>query len=158
MGAYLPFPETALEQQIAKVRDLRVELESRTQELHELQVAFNQQHSALIEAKCKAASDCAQEEQQLRELTLQAYEETGSKKPAEGVGIRITKKLQYDENSIKHWAIQEGHIMFLSLDRAGFEGWAKAMMKSSMLPESLHESGAAVNEIESPQATIAREL
>jgi uncharacterized coiled-coil DUF342 family protein len=52
---------TSLEDQIQTVRDHRDALESKTQELHELQVAFNQQHSDLINAKCKAASDCSEE-------------------------------------------------------------------------------------------------
>ena len=149
----------SLEDQIQKVRELRAILESRTQEHHELQVAFNQQHKDLIEALCKARNDCAVEEAKLRELTMTAYAETGSKKPAEGVGIRISKSLQYDENSAKHWAIREGHIMFLQLDRLGFEAWYKAQLKAKReLPPSMKESGLAVLEFEQAQPTIAREL
>jgi hypothetical protein len=144
--------------QIEHVRVLREDLESRTQDLYEKQVAFNKANAVLIEEKCRLMNACDGAEKKLREMTLAAYKATGSKRPAPGVGIRSIKKLRYDENSIKQWAIQEGHIMFLTLDRPGFEGWAKAMMKSSKLPESLHESGAAVIEIESPQATIAKEL
>lgn len=149
---------SALEEQIEHVRVLRRDLAIREQDLHEKQVAFNQVNAALIEEKCRLMNACGEAEKKLREITLEAYYATGSKKPAQGVGVRITKKLQYDENSIKQWAINEGHIMFLSVDRAGFDGWAKAMMKSSKLPDSLHESGAAVVEIESPQATIAKDL
>jgi len=146
-----------LEKQIELVRNLRATLDARTQEHHELQCEFNLQHKDLIEGLCKSRIECAQAEEELRRLTLAAYEETGSKRPATGVGIRVSKKLQYDENSIKNWAITNGHIMFLALDRAGFEGWAKAMMKRG-LPASLAESGAAVNEIETITATIAKEL
>jgi hypothetical protein len=153
------FCRVELEDQIRKVRELRAALESKTQELHEQQVVFNQQHAALIEAKCKVASDCSEEEARLRELTVQAYAETGSKKPADGVGIRISKSLQYDENSAKHWAITNGHIMFLQLDKAGFEGWYKAQLKAKReLPPSMKESGLAVLEVEQAQPTIAREL
>lgn len=149
----------ALKDQIQKVRELRATLESRTQELHELQVAFNQQHSDLINAKCKAASDCSEAEAQLRHMTLAAYHDTGNKKPAQGVGIRIAKSLQYDENSAKHWAITNGHIMFLRLDRAGFEGWYNAQLKAKReLPPSMKESGLAVLEVEQAQPTIAKEL
>jgi hypothetical protein len=149
----------SLEDQIQKVRELRAILESRTQEHHELQVAFNQQHKDLIEALCKARNDCAVEEAKLRELTMTAYAETGSKKPAEGVGIRISKSLQYDENSAKHWAIREGHIMFLQLDRLGFEAWYKAQLKAKReLPPSMKEYGLAVLEVEQAQPTIGRDL
>ena len=152
-------PETTLEQQIQKVRDLRVELESKTQELHDLQVAFNQQHADLIEAKCKAAADCSQEEAALRHMTLTVYHETGNKKPAQGVGIRISKSLQYDENSAKHWAITNGHIAFLQLDRVGFEAWYKAQLKAKReLPPSMKESGLVILEVEQPQPTISRDL
>ncbi len=150
---------TPLEDQIQKVREIRAALESKTQELHEQQVAFNQQHKDLIEAKCKVGSDCATEEAKLRELTMTAYAETGSKKPAEGVGIRISKSLQYDENSAKHWAIREGHIMFLQLDRVGFEAWYKAQLKAKReLPPSMKEYGLAVFEVEQAQPTIARDI
>ena len=147
-----------LEDQITKVHALRAILESRTQEHHELQCEFNQQHKDLIESLCKARADCSHGEVQLRKLTLDAYQKTGSKKPAEGVGVRISKSLQYDANSIKQWAIKEGHIMFLALDRAGFDAWAKAMIKVKKLPESLAESGAGVNEIETAAATISKEI
>ena len=66
--------------------------------------------------------------------------------------------LQYDENSIKQWAIKEGHIMFLALDRAGFDAWAKVQIKAKKLPAPLAESGAAVNEIETATATISKEI
>jgi hypothetical protein len=144
----------ALGDQIQKVRDLRVELESRTQELHVLQVAFNQQHANLIEAKCKAASDCSLAEAALRHLTLAAYHETGSKKPAQGVGIRITKSLRCDEDRIRDWAVQTGQVMFLRLD-PGFEAWAKNMIKRKELPAALTEW---VSEVEQAQPTIARDL
>lgn len=147
-----------LEDQITKVHALRAILESRTQEHHELQCEFNQQHKDLIESLCKAQADCAQGEGLLRKLTLDAYRKTGSKKPAEGVGVRISKNLQYDENSIKQWAIKEGHIMFLALDRAGFDAWAKAKIKAKSMPASLAESGAAVTEIETATATISKEI
>ena len=146
-----------LEDQITKVHALRAILESRTQEHHELQCEFNLQHKGLIESLCKAQADCTQGEAQLRKLTLEAYKKTGSKKPAVGVGIRISKSLQYDENSIKQWAIKEGHIMFLVLDRAGFDAWAKAKIKTG-LPVSLAESGAGVIEIETAMATISKEV
>ena len=147
-----------LEDQITKVRALRALLESRTQEHHELLVAFNQQHKDLIESLGKAHTDCAQGEGLLRKLALDAYQKTNSKKPAKGVGVRISKSLQYDENSIKQWAIKEGHIMFLALDRAGFDAWAKVQIKAKKLPAPLAESGAAVNEIETATATISKEI
>lgn len=140
-----------LEIQITQVRGLRAALEIRTQQLHELQVAFNREHTDLIEDRCKISSDCAQAEARLRELTLTTYQATGSKKPAKGVGIRVSTVMKYDEAAAKEWALKEGHI-FLSLDRAGFEGWLKTMQKQGK------ELPVQVEEIEKPTATIARDL
>ena len=111
---------TSLEDQIQKVRELRADLEAKTQEHHELQVAFNQQHKDLIEALCRARNDCAEEEARLRELTLDAYQETGSKKPADGVGIRIVKQLHYDEAEALVWAIESGVESCLALQKTNF--------------------------------------
>ena len=151
-----------LEDQITKVRALRAILDTKTKEHAALMTAtmeaFTKDHKDLIESLGKAHTDCAQGEGLLRKLTLEAYQKTGSKKPAEGVGVRISKGLQYDENSIKQWAIKNGHIMFLALDRAGFDAWAKVQIKAKKLPASLAESGAGVTEIETATATISKEL
>ena len=135
-----------LENQIQMVRELRAVLESRTQEHHELQVAFNQQHAALIEAKCKVASDCAQAEARLRELTLEAYKATGSKKPAKGVAVRMVKQLHYDEAEALVWAIESGVESCLALQKTNFNKAA----------EGLKLDFVKIEEI--PQATISREL
>ena len=80
----------------------------------------------------------------LRELTLQAYRETGSKSPAEGVGIRETIKLEYDTKVAFDWA--KSHKMALKLDTSAFEKIVRA---------------APVDFVKSktePQATIAQDL
>ena len=136
----------ALGDQIAKVRELRAELESKTQELHELQVAFNQQHKDLIEAKCKAASGCAQEEARLRHLVLAAYQATGSKKPAPGVSIRIVKVCEFEPVEAKKWAVSIGAC--LKLDETAY----KAALTKGIF------DGMPGTVKEQPQATIAREL
>lgn len=118
---------TSLEDQIQKVRELRADLEAKTQEHHELQVAFNQQHKDLIEALCRARNDCAEEEARLRELTLDAYQKTGSKKPADGVGIRIVKQLHYDEAEALVWAIESGVESCLALQKTNFNKAAEGL-------------------------------
>ena len=97
----------ALKAQIQKVRELRATLESKTQEHHELLCDFNLLHKNLIEAMLKAKNALPNEESQLRKLTLEAYMATGNKKPVEGVGVKVTKGLQYDANSIKQSGNQQ---------------------------------------------------
>ena len=60
----------------------------------------------------------------LRELTIKAYNETGSKQPAPGLGIREYTRLEYDPKEALKWAMQ--HQIALSLDKKSFEGFAKA--------------------------------
>jgi len=150
---------TPLEDQIAKVRDLRFLYASMQTGIEARHKAWEKENEKLLTSAAACRKTIAEEEQQLRELTLAAYQATGSKKPAKGVGIKISKSLQYEEDFAKHWAITNGHITFLQLDRAGFEAWYKAQLKAKReLPPSMKESGLAVLEVEQPQATIAREL
>ncbi|MCK9570828.1 hypothetical protein M0R72_17900 [Candidatus Pacearchaeota archaeon] len=144
--------QIGLNAQVAKVRETRAAMESRTQEYHNLLCEFNLRHKELIAAKCKAQSDCSQAEAELRKLTLEAYHQTGEKKPAQGVGIRITKSLSYDETAAKAWALKENQG-FLVLDREGFEAYAKALLK---MKRSI--PGILLQEEDRPQATIAKEL
>ena len=137
---------TPLEDQIQKVRELRAGLGAMTQEHHELICEFNQQHKNLIEALCKARNDCAEEEARLREFTLETYHETGNKKPALGVGIRIVKQLHYDEAEALAWAIESGAESCLSLQKTNFKKVAEGLKLDFVKIEEVH------------QATIAREL
>ena len=63
-------------------------------------------------------------ETRLRELTIMAYHETGSKTPALGVGIRELTKLEYEPKEALKWALE--HKISLALDKKSFEGFAKA--------------------------------
>ncbi len=135
-----------VEAQVQKVKGLGATLESKTQELHLLQVEFNQKHADLIESKCKAQSDCDAEEAKLRELTLKAFEVTGSKKPAPGVGIRVVKALQYDETKALHWCVSNQYLNCLSLNKTNFKKVA----------EGLGPDFVEIKEV--PTATIAKEL
>ncbi len=80
----------------------------------------------------------------LRKLTLEAYNETANKKPAEGVGIRITKRLLYDAAKALEWAKE--HNLCLRLDLAAFERLAKTEPINFVITEEI------------PQATIATNL
>ena len=83
-------------------------------------------------------------EAKLRELTLQAYAETGDKAPAEGVGIRERTVLTYDGKVAFDWA--KSHKMALQLDKRAFEKIAKA------------DPPDFVKITTEPQATIATNL
>lgn len=84
-------------------------------------------------------------EAKLRELTLLAYDETGSKTPAEGVGIREVMKLEYDPKEAYKWGIE--HKLALTLDKKAFEVIAKTS-----------EALDFVTITTEPQATISQDL
>lgn len=50
---------------------------------------------------------------------MKVYEETGSKKPGGGLGIRVSKKISYDKDKALEYAKEKD--MFLTLDVKAFE-------------------------------------
>ena len=97
------------------------------------------------EKSTKCDQDLA--EIKLRELTLQAYAETGNKAPEVGVGIREVTKLDYDSKEAFNWAME--HKMAVKLDVSAFEKIVK--VASETRP-------AFVTVSQEPQATIATDL
>jgi len=105
---------------------------------------WEQLNKGLLERVVVTGEQVADAEFLLRELTLQAYEETGNKAPAPGVGIREVTKLDYDKTVAFKWATE--HIMALKLDITAFE----KIVKASPLD--------FVRVYQEPQATIATQL
>ena len=77
----------------------------------------------LVTSVVEVKERVGEEEAKLRELTLQAYAETGNKAPAEGVGIREQTVLTYENKIAFDWA--KAHKMALKLDVSAFEKIAK---------------------------------
>ena len=80
----------------------------------------------------------------LRARAVEVYNQTGNKKPAPGVEIKMFTKLTYDEVEALKWASE--HWIALKLDKAVFEKIAKAAPPDFV---------AVTQE---PQATIATDL
>lgn len=78
----------------------------------------------LIKSTAEVKERLSEDEALLRELTLQAYAETGNKHPAVGVNINITTTYTYDPVNALKWAKE--HNLALSLDKSAFEKIAKA--------------------------------
>ncbi len=107
-------------------------------------VQWNNEHRGLLDTAVNTAKVVEEAEALLRELTLKAYDETGSKTPAPGVGIRERTVLQYDGKVAFDWA--KAHKIALMLDTKAFEKIAKA------------DPPNFVKTITEPQATIATDL
>jgi len=115
---------TELKEQIKVVADARSraqELKGMKEHLYDEWAEMNKELLTDYEAAKQAIIDA---ESLLRELTLQAYKETGSKTPCPGVGVREVTKLSYDQKIAFDWA--KSHKMALKLDVTAFEKIVKA--------------------------------
>ena len=80
----------------------------------------------------------------LRGEAVRLYEETGNKRPAPGVGIRVYRHLRYDMQEAANWCWRNAPAL-LMLDTKAFEKTAITL-------------GAPVEEVEEVTAIIAKEL
>ena len=133
-----------LKAQIRVVAEARGKADEVSHNLRSAQAIWEVANHALFEENELAKIQCGESEQLLRELTLQAYAETGNKAPAPGVGIRERTVLTYDNGVAFDWA--KAHKMALKLDTSAFEKIAKA------------DPPEFVKITTEPQATIATEL
>jgi len=126
---------------VVKARRRASELKSQRDVLLE---EWNKANQGLFDALTQAGAEVAEVEARLRELTLEAYAQTGNKAPVAGVGVREVTKLEYDIKVAFDWAVE--HTMALKLDTSAFEKIARAS------PPHF------VRVFQEPQATIATQL
>lgn len=133
-----------LQEQIKVVVQAR-ELAQGANEAKKLAVSeWETQHADLLNSVALLGQQQGEAEARLRELTLQAYAETGNKAPTEGVGIRERTVLTYENKIAFDWA--KAHKIALKLDTSAFEKIAKA------------DPPDFVKITTEPQATIATNL
>ena len=113
-----------LKKQVQIVAEARQKSQEMADKRKTLYDRFQTIHSELFGDVVVAATVASEAEDKLRELTLQAYAETGNKAPAIGVGIRERTVLTYDGKVAFDWA--KSHKMALQLDKKAFEKIAKA--------------------------------
>lgn len=130
--------------QINTVAALRGKLAQLTSAVRELQEKWAKDNAILIDSMKATALATGDAEAKLRELTISTYNTTGNKQPANGVGIRLVTKLDYDASVAFNWAKEHG--LAIKLDTVAFEKIAKV------------DPMPFVAVIQTPQATIATEL
>ena len=113
-----------LQEQIHKVAVARQKAHDLSKMKKDSYLRWMAAEGELLDAETEAAQECAQAEETLREMTLAEYKVTGNKKPAEGVGVKVGTRLEYDTNKAYVWATE--HTMALTLDVKIFESYAKA--------------------------------
>lgn len=113
-----------LKVQVKVVADARSKVTGLKQRRDELLEEWNKDNQALLDSLTQAGADVAVAEQELRDMTLRTFFQTGDKAPVKGVGIREMTKLEYDTKVAYTWALE--HKMAVRLDVPAFEKIAKA--------------------------------
>ena len=111
-------------EELKKLKDLREQIEIIKGQYEVKVKTFEEENKTLIEQKQTLNNAMAVVENDLRTMALEKFKETGEKKLAFGVGIRVMTKLEYDNKVAFNWA--EEHKMALTLDKKVFEKIAKA--------------------------------
>jgi hypothetical protein len=135
-----------LKSQIAKVRDIRANLETTKAVIDDIERNMHTEHAEAYDALEFQENGLRSAEELLRRMTLAYWKETGEKKPAPGVGIRMVNTLEYDELEALNWAVEAGAANCLTLQKAKFKKVA----------EGLRLDFVTIRE--EPQATISKEL
>lgn len=135
-----------LDAKVSRVRELRLSISILKDMVDERRNRWEDENRELLDSIIAEGIRLREEEETLRAATLEAYRETGNKKPVPGVGIRIVKDLDYEECQAIEWAVEAGAENCLKLDKKNFEKAAEALALDFVTINSI------------PQATIAKEL
>ena len=133
-----------LKAQVKVVAKAREKVSGLKQRRNELLDEWNKANQELFDTLTQSGADVAVAEQELRDMTLLAFFQTGDKQPTHGVGVKIFQKFLYDREVAKDWCLE--HRIALKLDEPVFEKLAHA------------EKLLFVTRIEEPRAQIASNL
>ncbi|MDD4479659.1 MAG: hypothetical protein PHD64_11495 [Mesotoga sp.] len=138
--------EEELEKQIELVRRSRAIVADQKAAIDARMAAWEKENKLLLDSIETDRIQLRDAEAKLREMALSSYALDGNKKPAPGVGIRITKKCDYVlEKALKYAKL---HDVCLVLDEKAFVALA-LKSKDTDIPATIREEA---------QATIAKEL
>jgi len=94
--------------------------------LAEKKIAFEEENAALIKQLDDNREIVAQVKEIIKWEALELYDETGNKKLVGGIGIRVNKKLIYDDEKAILWAKGNMAVCVKEvLDKKVFESFAK---------------------------------
>jgi hypothetical protein len=143
-----------LNAQISVVKGARIDYQDDKKSLNALRETFEKANADLI-ARCQARSIVVlSEEDRLRELTLAAYAlDPTCKKPAPGVGVRVSNIIEYDPKEALEYAKKElPGMIIVSLDNPAFYDFmARRIKENRPLP-------IEVRTYDNLTATISKDL
>lgn len=113
-----------LQERIKKVAALRQSISEMKEAKEVMLKQWEAEHIDFLTYLKEKTEELINTELLLRVATVQAYEETGNKTPALGVGIRELTKYDYDSGKALQWA--KSHDMALKLDDTAFKKIIKA--------------------------------
>jgi hypothetical protein len=140
-----------LEDDIRKLADLRDEYFKLDTQLEMSRQKWLEENADLILKRSALDDQIKTEEVFIRKFAVDTYVNTGNKKPAPGIQIKIVEKLTYDEAEGVKWAIENNAPGVLKI--------AKAKFNKAMKGEAA--KGAAplfVKMTKEPQAQISTDL
>jgi hypothetical protein len=118
-----------------------------TTAIKDKRAAFDSENADLLTAKSETAAKLAEHEAQVRAMALVVFEQTGEKKPVEGVSVVIRTTYTYDADAAMAWASEHmPQLVKRTLDAKAFDKIAAAG----------GYSGAT--KIETPAAQISTDL
>lgn len=137
-----------LSQFMEKRHALHSEVKAASEELDKLYddevgaaiLAFNEKHAERFEIRDRLRAALTELEAELRAVAVTAFKETGAKTFDNGVGVRESFILQYEENDAYQYAL--AHSMFLKLDSKALDTYLKTKITED-IKKTVAESGSA---------------
>jgi hypothetical protein len=135
-----------IEALVAGLAEARRALDTTKETLTAARRKFDEEHADLITAERELANLVHNRELEVRDAVEEVYRLTGIRRPADGVSVRLVRRLTYDTDAAVAWAAANKHLTLLKLDRPAFERVA----------QGLKPDFVAIEEV--PQATITADL
>ncbi len=139
-----PTGSTALADQVRRVAHLRAAKQLSDEALQRRRTLWEEQNADLVSEARELKTRLTEEELRLRDMTVAEYRATGKKKPTEGVGVRLSIDVVYEEAKAFEWARDNG--LCLALDNKAFRALA------------LHQDFDFVQRLQTAAGTIATDL
>lgn len=131
-----------MKQELIKLKNMRQQEEQLTELLKTVKAKFEEENKDLFIRIAANREEMTSVEMNIKEDALEIYRKDGNKQLPYGVGIKVLKRYNYNEDEALEWAKE--HKMALRLDKKAFETLSKT--------ESTKPGFVAVLEV--PTATI----
>lgn len=141
-----------LEDDIRKLADLRDEFAKIDGEFKASREKWLEENAELILKRSAIDDQIKTEEVFIRKFAVDTYVNTGNKKPAPGLQIKIVEKLTYPEDEAVKWAIANNAPGVLKIAKSKFDKAIKGEVAMGRIPPSF------VSLSKGPQAQIATDL